>query len=64
MSDITLHVLLVDGFSQPYLPAPEAEAAAAAPPELLMAEPRLWLRTPSSQATLTSPFHYQLPKST
>ncbi|XP_036704225.1 protocadherin beta-18-like [Balaenoptera musculus] len=30
-ASVTLHVLLVDGFSQPYLPAPEAEAAAAAP---------------------------------
>ncbi|XP_058917353.1 protocadherin beta-6 [Kogia breviceps] len=30
-ASVTLHVLLVDGFSQPYLPAPEAEAADAAP---------------------------------
>uniref|UniRef100_A0A8C0CA08 Protocadherin beta 7 n=1 Tax=Balaenoptera musculus TaxID=9771 RepID=A0A8C0CA08_BALMU len=30
-ASVTLHVLLVDGFSQPYLLAPEAEAAAAAP---------------------------------
>ncbi|XP_030708156.2 protocadherin beta-18-like [Globicephala melas] len=29
-ASVTLHVLLVDGFSQPYLPAPEAEAADAA----------------------------------
>ncbi|XP_032482887.1 protocadherin beta-3 [Phocoena sinus] len=31
-ASVTLHVLLVDGFSQPYLPAPEAAAADAAPP--------------------------------
>ncbi|XP_059949465.1 protocadherin beta-5 [Mesoplodon densirostris] len=30
-ASVTLHLLLVDGFSQPYLPAPEAEAADAAP---------------------------------
>ncbi|XP_067588108.1 protocadherin beta-5 [Pseudorca crassidens] len=30
-ASVTLHVLLVDGFSQPYLPAPEAEAADAVP---------------------------------
>ncbi|XP_059862861.1 protocadherin beta-18-like [Delphinus delphis] len=30
-ASVTLHVLLVDGFSQPYLPASEAEAADAAP---------------------------------
>ncbi|XP_049564639.1 protocadherin beta-2 isoform X1 [Orcinus orca] len=30
-ASVTLHVLLVDGFSRPYLPAPEAEAADAAP---------------------------------
>ncbi|XP_007121411.2 protocadherin beta-5 [Physeter macrocephalus] len=30
-ASVTLHVLLVDGFSQPYLPAPEAEAVDAAP---------------------------------
>ncbi|XP_065729552.1 protocadherin beta-16 [Phocoena phocoena] len=30
-ASVTLHVLLVDGFSQPYMPAPEAEAADAAP---------------------------------
>ncbi|XP_059999776.1 protocadherin beta-8-like [Lagenorhynchus albirostris] len=30
-ASVTLHVLLVDGFSQPYLPAPEAEAADVAP---------------------------------
>uniref|UniRef100_A0A8C6AM12 Cadherin domain-containing protein n=1 Tax=Monodon monoceros TaxID=40151 RepID=A0A8C6AM12_MONMO len=30
-ASVTLHVLLVDGFSQPYLPAPEAAAADAAP---------------------------------
>ncbi|XP_007194183.2 protocadherin beta-18-like [Balaenoptera acutorostrata] len=30
-ASVTLHVLLVDGFSQPYLPAPAAEAADAAP---------------------------------
>ncbi|XP_019820639.2 protocadherin beta-7-like [Bos indicus] len=34
-ASVTLHVLLVDGFSQPYLPAPEAEAAAAAPADPL-----------------------------
>ncbi|XP_030708278.2 protocadherin beta-3 [Globicephala melas] len=34
-ASVTLHVLLVDGFSQPYLPAPEAEAADAAPAALL-----------------------------
>ncbi|XP_061279717.1 protocadherin beta-10-like [Bos javanicus] len=36
-ASVTLHVLLVDGFSQPYLPAPEAEAAAAAPADPLTA---------------------------
>ncbi|XP_060002329.1 protocadherin beta-3-like [Lagenorhynchus albirostris] len=30
-ASVTLYVLLVDGFSRPYLPAPEAEAADAAP---------------------------------
>ncbi|XP_004280361.2 protocadherin beta-4 [Orcinus orca] len=30
-ASVTLHVLLVDGLSQPYLPAPEAEAVDAAP---------------------------------
>uniref|UniRef100_A0A8C6CXQ0 Cadherin domain-containing protein n=1 Tax=Moschus moschiferus TaxID=68415 RepID=A0A8C6CXQ0_MOSMO len=34
-ASVTLHVLLVDGFSQPYLPPPEAEAAAAAPADPL-----------------------------
>ncbi|XP_055411837.1 protocadherin beta-10-like [Bubalus kerabau] len=34
-ASVTLHVLLVDGFSQPYLPAPEAEAAAAVPADPL-----------------------------
>uniref|UniRef100_A0A4W2DJ13 Cadherin domain-containing protein n=1 Tax=Bos indicus x Bos taurus TaxID=30522 RepID=A0A4W2DJ13_BOBOX len=34
-ASVTLHVLLVDGFSQPYLPAPEAEAAAATPADPL-----------------------------
>ncbi|XP_060035682.1 protocadherin beta-16-like isoform X4 [Erinaceus europaeus] len=37
-ASVTLHVLLVDGFSQPYLPlpaAPDAAAAAAARPERL-----------------------------
>ncbi|XP_017905735.1 PREDICTED: protocadherin beta-15 [Capra hircus] len=34
-ASVTLHVLLVDGFSQPYLPPPEAEAAAAAPADSL-----------------------------
>ncbi|XP_070648187.1 protocadherin beta-15 isoform X2 [Bos indicus] len=34
-ASVTLHALLVDGFSQPYLPAPEAEAAAAAPADPL-----------------------------
>ncbi|XP_061279714.1 protocadherin beta-15 isoform X2 [Bos javanicus] len=34
-ASVTLHVLLVDGFSQPYLPAPEAEAAAETPADPL-----------------------------
>ncbi|XP_025148326.1 protocadherin beta-10 [Bubalus bubalis] len=34
-ASVTLHVLLVEGFSQPYLPAPEAEAAAAVPADPL-----------------------------
>ncbi|XP_057589010.1 protocadherin beta-5-like [Hippopotamus amphibius kiboko] len=34
-ASVTLHVLLVDGFSQPYLPAPEAEAADAGPADPL-----------------------------
>ncbi|XDA76984.1 hypothetical protein R6Z07F_007128 [Ovis aries] len=34
-ASVTLHVLLVDGFSLPYLPPPEAEAAAAAPADPL-----------------------------
>ncbi|CAI9170591.1 unnamed protein product [Rangifer tarandus platyrhynchus] len=34
-ASVTLHVLLVDGFLQPYLPPPEAEAAAAAPADPL-----------------------------
>ncbi|XP_019777152.3 LOW QUALITY PROTEIN: protocadherin beta-2 [Tursiops truncatus] len=34
-ASVTLYVLLVDGFSRPYLPAPEAEAADAAPATLL-----------------------------
>ncbi|XP_032482883.1 protocadherin beta-5 [Phocoena sinus] len=34
-ASVTLHVLLVDGFSQPYLPAPEAEAADAVPADPL-----------------------------
>ncbi|XP_028017679.2 protocadherin beta-5 [Balaenoptera acutorostrata] len=34
-ASVTLHVLLVDGFSQPYLPVPEAEAADATPADPL-----------------------------
>ncbi|XP_024608240.1 protocadherin beta-5 [Neophocaena asiaeorientalis asiaeorientalis] len=34
-ASVTLHVLLVDGFSQPYLSAPEAEAADAIPADPL-----------------------------
>ncbi|XP_012875827.1 PREDICTED: protocadherin beta-18-like [Dipodomys ordii] len=36
-ASVTLHVLLVDGFSQPYLPLPDAEAPERAQPDRLTA---------------------------